>query len=181
MEIETLKDGAKRSLARMLNRSLEVEYDFLLNYPRMIDKLVNYDKITDKQLIKDLEKLGAESLRHFTELSQVVERLGGDPHWRIDTINRLEAIPTLLTHQLRKEKEVLALFIEAKRFVEQYKVKTKVEDFLQRLIDMGWELPKQIILAKDLMAMLDREIAEERNHIKLVEDAIATLEMLTSR
>ena len=64
MEIETITDDAKIAISGILNRSLLVEYDFILNYPRIIDRLVNYDDIHDEQLIGDLDRLGKESMKH---------------------------------------------------------------------------------------------------------------------
>ena len=65
MEIETIKKDAKKSIVDLLNRSLQIEYNLLFNYPRAIYKLVNEDKIDDEQLIKNIEITGIESLRHW--------------------------------------------------------------------------------------------------------------------
>ena len=68
MEARTITDEAKRDLIHVLNESLEIEYDMILNYPRMIEKLENIDKIHDEQLNYDLQLLGRQSIRHFNEV-----------------------------------------------------------------------------------------------------------------
>jgi len=46
--METLKKDAKKSVVAKLNRALQVEYDLIFNYPRMIDKLVNITRFMMK-------------------------------------------------------------------------------------------------------------------------------------
>ena len=179
--METIKDDAKRALTGLLNKSLQVEYDFIMNYPRMIDQIINYEGIRDEQLVKDLEILGKVSLRHFGEISKLVERLGGEPIWKIDVIARLEDVQELLIEQLAKEKEAASIYEDAKRIVVQNKVEVKTGGFLSKVIRIREELPQDIVSADDIIRLLDRQIWDERSHVKLVEDSIATLRALMKK
>ena len=81
MEVETLTDYGRKAIVSILNRALIVEYAFILNYPRMMDKLVNYDKINDEMLNSNFNRLGKESMKHFNDDVKLIERLGGEPAW----------------------------------------------------------------------------------------------------
>ena len=49
MEIVTITDKAKKAIADLCNKSVVVEYDMMLNYPRIIDHIVNFEEIKDEQ------------------------------------------------------------------------------------------------------------------------------------
>lgn len=178
MNIETLKEDARIAIFRILNKSLKVEYKFMFNYPRMIDQLITYEKINDEQLNRDLEFMVKESLRHFKELSNLIERLDGEVEWMFDVIDRLVDVEQMLTQQLENEKLVKSLFEEAKHIAELNKVKVKVRERFDKFIKMKNELPVEILDVNDIISVLNREIIEEEKHIKLVENSIATLNML---
>ncbi len=129
MKIESIKESAKKAIIELLNKQLQVEYAFIINYPRIIDKLIAVDKINDEQLNKDLERLGKDSTRHLGSVGQLIVQLGGEPMWQIEVIDRLVDVDNLLDHQLKKEKVALSLCQEAKRVAERNKVKVKVRDF----------------------------------------------------
>ena len=76
MEIVTITDEAKRAIAKLCNESVIVEYEMILSYPRIIDHIVNFEKIKDEQLVKDIDKLGKDSLRHFTKMDEMIRDLG---------------------------------------------------------------------------------------------------------
>jgi len=95
MEVETIKENGKKAIVDLLNKSLQVEYSFILNYPRIIDNLVII-KIHDEQLIKDLEHVGKESTRHLGSLGQLIVQLGGEPEWQIEVIDRMVDVDRML-------------------------------------------------------------------------------------
>ena len=181
MEVATITDDAKVAISGTLNQALLVEYQFILNYPRIIDRLVLYDKIDDEQLIADLERLGKESLKHFNDAVKLIERLGGEPAWQLDTVQRFENVERLLAMQLEKETEVLSLYKEARLVATKNKKVVKTDDFFGKLIIMVKGLPVDVINVDDIITMLDRVIIDEGRHIRLVKDSLATLNMLMSQ
>jgi len=181
MEIETIKESGKKAIVEILNKSLQVEYTKILNYPRLIDRIVTVDHIHDEQLNRDLEQVGKDSSRHLGSIGQLIVQLGGEPNWQIEVIDRLVDAENMLTHQLGKEKEALSLYQEAKRVVERNKVKVKVRDFFGRLIRMKDELPLDVVNTSDVISTLERIIIDETHHIRLIHDSIATLHMLMNK
>ena len=173
MEVETIKENGKKAIVDLLNKSLQVEYSFILNYPRIIDNLVII-KIHDEQLIKDLEHVGKESTR-------LIVQLGGEPKWQIEVIDRMVDVDRMLVQQLGKEKLALSLCQQAKHLAEQNRAKVKVKDFFGRLIRMQDELPIDVVNINDVISVLDRIIIDEKKHIRLVEDSIATLNVLMNK
>ena len=180
MDIETLTDDGKTILVGLLNKALIIEYDFILNYPRMIDKLVNYDKINDEMLINNLERLGTESMKHFNHGITLIEKLGGEPTWQLGTIERLEEIEELLIKQLEKEKEAISIYRTAILAVHKNKQKAKVKEFFSMLIHANNNLPIKITVP-ELIEHLNIELAEENNHVKIVEDSIAILQLCSNK
>ena len=180
MEVETLTDDGKIILIGLLDKALIIEYDFILNYPRMINKLVNYDKINDEMLINNLERLGSESMKHFNYGIALIEKLGGEPKWQIETIERLEEVEDLLIKQLEKEKEAISIYRTAILAVRKNKQNTKVKEFFNMLIHANDNLPIQITIS-ELIERLNIELAEENNHVKLVEDSIAILQIYSKK
>jgi len=181
MEIETIEDDAKTSIVKLLNEAMQVEYAFILNYPRLIYHLVNLDKIHDKQLINDLEHLGKDSSKHLGLIGQTVVELGGEPMWQIRTIPILTHLEETLPDQLERENAALLLYQQAKRVAEQNRVKTKVGGLFDRFLKGLDELPPDIAIASKIIRTLDDIIGEERHHITLVHDSIATLDMLLGK
>ena len=181
MEIETIKESGKKAIVEILNKSLQVEYTKILNYPRLIDRIVTVDHIHDEQLNRDLEQVGKDSSRHLGSIGQLIVQLGGEPNWQIEVIDRLVDAENMLTHQLGKEKEALSLYQEAKRVAEKNKVEVKVRDFFGRLIRMEDELPYDVVNASDVISTLERIIVDETHHIRLIHNSIATLNMLMNK
>jgi bacterioferritin (cytochrome b1) len=179
VEVETLTDDGKTILIGLINNALIIEYDFILNYPRMIDKLVNYDKINDEMLINNLERLGSESMKHFNHGITLIEKLGGEPKWQIGTIERLEEVEDLLMKQSGKEKEAISIYRAAILAVHKNKQKAKVKGFFNMLIHANDNLPIKITVS-ELIEHLNIELAEENNHVKLVEDSIAMLQIYSN-
>ena len=92
MEIVTITDEAKKAITRLCNEAVVFEYDMILNYPRIIDHIVNFEKIEDEQLIKDLNRLGLDSIGHFSKVKGMVENLGSDMAWLTSTLPRLVGV-----------------------------------------------------------------------------------------
>ena len=179
MDVETISEDAKRRIIELLNRSLQVEYDLLFNYPRVIDKLVNSDKIQDEEIINAMETTGKESIRHFDEVDRLIKKLGGESIWRIDVIDLSQDVGEILDQQLDKEKWVVSWYKEAKQAAEQNKV--KVRGFLGKSAGSSSELPEDFIDVNDIISMLEHHITDELRHQKLVASSIDRLRMLRNK
>jgi len=46
VHVDRINEDGKKAIVRLLNKSIEVEYAFIFNYPRLIDQLVNIQPIT---------------------------------------------------------------------------------------------------------------------------------------
>ena len=179
MTIETLKRDDKKSVAEKLNRALQVEYDMIFNYPRVIDKLVNIERIHDKTLISCLETLGKDSLRHFNEIDNLIVKLGSETQWRVEVMDGLVGVEEILATQLEKEKWVVSWYTSAKRIAEQNKV--KAGGVLGKLTGSPGVLPEDFIDANEIINALARIIRDEKRHAILVKNSINTLKKLMSK
>ncbi len=179
MQIEMISKDAKKSVIQLLNRLLQVEYDLLFNYPRMIDKLVNIDGIHDELIINTLEVMGKESLRHFDEVDQLIRKLGGETIWHIDVLDGLVDVEEILVQQLDKENWAVSWYKEAKKVAEQNKV--KVRGFLGKPLVISNELPEDFVNVNDIISLLERHILDEERHQRLVRGLIDKLSMLKNK
>lgn len=180
MEIVTITDKAKKTIAELCNESVVVEYDLILNYPRIIDHIVNFEKIKDEQLIKDIDRLGSESLGHFSTIDRIIRNLGGTPVWLTGTLPRVVDVADILERQLGKEEAVRDLYKEAKKVAMNSRTTIKVGGFWDRLkgIDIS---ERNIISYQQLVNDLDRLILDEERHIRLAKDSIATFKALAGK
>ena len=177
--METIKDEAKKSIAELLNKSIQVEYDFLFGYPRVIDKLVNVDKINDEQLIENIELIVKESLLHFDEIDRLIRKCGCETIWHINVVGWSVDVEEMLLQLRDKENWVQSWYRQAKRVAEQNKVKASGP--LSRLAGSANILPEDFIDANELISMLDRHIAEEEKHKRLCDDSVNRLSMLKNK
>jgi len=181
MEIYTIKDESKKAIVKLLNRILETEYGFVWNYPRIIDQIVNFHNIHDEQLIGDLEYVGKQSIEHFGYIDRLVVQLGGETTWQLLTIGRVANVEDLLNQQLEKEKEIVSFYKTVKEVVRQNRVKRKIESRLEKFFKQYGEFHERFIDADDIIGSLDRHIAQEERHARLVEDSIHTFKMLMNK
>ena len=181
MKIITITDEAKTVVAALLNKSLLIEYDFILNYPRIIDYIVNYEKIKDEMLIKDLDKLGRDSLSHFSKMESLLKRLGSEPAWQINVFPRIIDVFDILEKQLEKEKNVHKIFADAKKVTMDNKVQADGREFFGKFIKMTDGISEDVITADEIINTLDRLITDEQYHIRIVENSIATLKALVKK
>ncbi len=124
-EIITITDQAKEAIAALYNESVLTEYDMILNYPRIIDHMVNFEEIKDNQLMKDIDKLGKESLGHFGIIDGMMLKLGAKIAWLPNTLPRLVGVDMVLEQQLEKEKAARDLYTEARKIVMANKATVK--------------------------------------------------------
>ena len=46
--VDRINEDGKKAIVSLLNKSIEVKYAFIFNYPRLIDQLVNIEPITQE-------------------------------------------------------------------------------------------------------------------------------------
>ncbi len=177
--MESIKESAKKSIVELLNKSVQIEYDFLFGYPRVVDKLVNIDKIHDERLIENIEVVVKESIYHFDEIDKLIRKCGGETIWHINVVDWSVDVEEMLFQLLDKEKWVISWYQAAKRVAEQNKV--KASGLLNGLTGSVDKLPEGFVDVNELISMLDRHIVEEEKHIRLVEDSINRLNTLRKK
>jgi len=177
MEIVTITDQAKKAIAELCNKSVVIEYDMILNYPRIIDHIVNFKKIKHDQLTKDIDKLGKESLGHFGIIDGMIRSLGAETVWLPSTLPRLVSVTNVLEKQLENEKTVRDLYTEARKTAMANKTTVEVGGVFNvfRTKDIS---ERDIIPFEQIIRNLDRLILDETRHIRIAEDSIATYKAL---
>ncbi|MFC1954479.1 hypothetical protein ACFLVZ_01485 [Chloroflexota bacterium] len=149
----------------------------ILSYPRLIDHIVNFEKIEDQQLVRDIDKLGRESLGHFAKMDLMMRNLGGVIAWKPSALPRLVGIPDELEKQLLKEKTAHDLYSEAREVAKANKNTIKVGGIINKLkgIDIS---DLNIVYYDRIIGGLERLILDEERHIRVVEDSLATCKTL---
>ena len=82
--------------------------------------------------------------------------------------------------QLEKEKEITSIYRQAILVVHKNKRKSKVKEFFNILFHTNDDLPIEIT-APEVIKLLNLELVEENNHIKIVKDSIAVLQMYLNK
>lgn len=178
MEIISITDEAKKAIIELCNRAVTLEYDMIVNYPRIIDHIRNFEKIEDKQILADIESLGRESLGHFNKADRIVTNLGGELEWEADMLPRLVGVEDMLGIQLEKEREAFNTYTQAKQIALHNKKRVKVGGFFNSLL--GKDI-SSIVQLDYIVNELDRLIADEERHARLAEDIIATHKSLLGK
>jgi len=173
MEIVTITDQAKKSISELCNKSVVTEYDMILNYPRIIDRIVNFEKLKNGKLIKDIDQLGKESLGHFGIIDGMIKSLGAETVWPPSTLPKLVSVTNVLEEQLEKEKTVRDLYTEARKTAMANKATVKDGEVFNvfKTKDIS---ERDIIPFEQIIRNLDRLISDETQHIRIVEDSMAT-------
>ena len=171
--VDRITEDGKKAIVSLLNKSIEVEYAFIFNYPRLIDQLVNIEPITQESVASKLELLGKESVQHAGWIMRLIENLGGEPQLPFEVIDRMTDIPSLLLKQLDKEKLVQSLFQQAKLLAEQNQAK----GILARMKTKGALSPDMVKERSRTIRVLERLEIDEGRHIKLVPNIISELNL----
>jgi len=178
MEIETIKDDAKKTIAALCNKAITIEYDMILNYPRAIEHMVNHQKISDEQTIDEMNKLGKDSLGHFNTVSNLVTKLGYEPAWNMSVCDRIPDILHCLNEQLEKEEIARDTYKEIVDIAKRNKIKVKVQESFGRFIQDSGGLDKEILTADEVIDTCSRLMAQEEYHMRIAEDLIGALNVL---
>ncbi len=171
--VDRITEDGKKAIVSLLNKSIEIEYAFIFNYPRLIDQLVNIEPLTQERVAKKLELLGKESVQHAGWIMQLIENLGGEPQLPIGVIGRMTDIPSLLLEQLDKEKLVQSLFQQAKLVAEQNQAK----GILAKMKTMEVGSRDMVKERSHTIRLLERLEIDEGRHIKLVQSIFSELNL----
>ena len=181
MDIITITDDAMKAVADLCNKAILVEYDIIFNYPKLIDHITNFEKIKDDPLIHDIEILGKDSLGHYKIMDTLITRLGQQPAWQIGILPTVVDILNVMEAQLTKEIVARDTYRQAKSIVLNNKKKVRVREFFGKIIRVRDGIGEDIITADEILNILDRLIADEERHARLVKDSMATLTMYLKR
>ncbi|MEE8473368.1 MAG: hypothetical protein V3S82_09395 [Dehalococcoidia bacterium] len=172
LEVDRLTDKQRKSIITLLNTSLKIEYTFVVNYPRLIDQIVNIDRLPAQEAVKGLERLGKQSVQHFGWTGQLIQRLGGSPEWQIDVIDRMVDVVSLLTTQLEREDGARSLYQQAKKVAQEQPSKGALGKLKSIEILLSGS---NFIERSSVIAVLERLVFDEEDHISLVKKIIADL------
>ncbi|MDD4876861.1 MAG: ferritin-like domain-containing protein [Dehalococcoidales bacterium] len=173
LKVDKITDEDKSAITNLLNKSIEIEYSFIFNYPRMIDQLVNIEPIIQEKVAGQLEQLGKESVQHAGWIMRLVENLGGEPVLPLEGINRIADISALLLKQLEKEKSAQSLFKEAKLIAEQ----NQAEGILTWIKAMRSDSTDKSYSRSSTIHILERLEIDEGRHVKIVQNLLSDLNL----
>jgi len=168
-EIDRITKEGKEAIVKLLNDCLDVEYGVILNYPRILDQIINIDTTQSEEFAANVERLGKDSFRHATIVAKIIEELGGKPDFETIVIERMIDIHSMLVAQLGKEKLAMSTYKDAKRIAETSQAKAK--GFFGRL-SSGREESEDNISRSKLIEILTGLESDEASHIKRVETAL---------
>jgi hypothetical protein len=169
-DTDRITESGKRAIVEVLNRIVQAEYSFIINYPRIIDQLVTVEKVADEQLVADLERLARESSEHLGIITQLTTRLGGETAWRITTIDRMVDLDSLGEQQLAGERDAIRLYTDAKRLAEDNPVRS---GFREKLRSSSGAEPDAAPRGETIR-LLEHLSGQERTHERTMEDCLAT-------
>ncbi len=165
-KIDRITEEGKEAIVALLNKGILVEYGMVLNYPRILDQIVNIDKSQSEEFINNAERFGKDSFHHSTIVAKLVEELGGEPEFDMLPIDRMVDIHSLLVEQLGHEKLAESLYKEARLIAQESQAKEK--GLFGKLMSMGEE-PKNDASRSEVIDKLKRLELDEMGHAKRVE------------
>ncbi len=174
-EIDRITEDGKKAIVGILNEGLAVEYIHLVNYPRIIDQLLNMGKVPDDDpCVVVLERLGKDSIEHANIVMRLCTHLGGEPHLAVEPVERISDVWEICQSQMEKEKENLLLFQRAKVIAQKNQV-TKLRGVLDENIRMIRDIPNDIVKRSSVIKLLTALANDEMRHIKLLGTVISDL------
>ncbi len=165
-KIDRITEEGKEAIVALLNKGIHVEYGMVMNYPRMLDQIVNIDKSQSEEFINNAERFGKDSFRHSTIVAKLIEELGGEPEFEMLNIDRMVDIHSLLVDQLGKEKLAESLYKES-RLIDQNN-QAKEKGLFGKLMSIREE-PKKDNSRSGVIEKLKRLELDEMGHAKRVE------------
>lgn len=177
-ETDRITDSAKRAMIDILNRAIQLEYAYIINYPRLIDQIVAIEEVPDQQIVDDLETLGKDSTEHLGIVGELITRLGGKALWRVNVIERIVDVDKLIEQQVAWEKAAMPLYIEAKRLAQNNPVRATVLGEKLRVLFGAEPDPTP---RGETIRLLEHLASQERTHLRLIEDILATYRIMPKR
>jgi len=168
-EVDRITDEGRKAIADLLNQSLQAEYGMILNYPRIMDQIVNIDQSQSEEFANNVERLGKDSFRHATIVAKLIEELGSQPAWEMVVIDRMIDIRSMLVEQLGKEKLAMSVYLDAKHIAQTNQ--TKAKGFFSKLMSPREE-PRGDVSRSKVIDILTGLQNDEWSHIKRVENAL---------
>jgi len=172
-KINRITNKGKKAITDLLNRAMQVEYGVILNYPRIIDQLIKIDNNTNNTLISNLEHLGKDSFRHSSEVSKLIDELGGKVMWEMVAIDVMIDVRSMLVEQLEKEKLAMATYENAKHIAQENQAKP--QGFLDIFSSRRVETRDNVWRSK-VIHTLNRLQQEELNHITTVKAVLLEID-----
>jgi len=179
--MDTISMDAMKAVANLCNQIVLVEYEMILGYPRLIDHLTQFEKIKDKEILDNLDRLGKDSLGHFSRIDRLMAQFGIPMKWTTNLLPRIVDPIHVLNAQLNKEREALELYETARKIVINSKKEAKPRGLISRLFGREKDKEESVISADEVIFLLERHKQDEGRHIRLVEDSIATLKALRKK
>jgi len=168
-EADRITEDSKKLIVGLLNEAMQVEYGVILNYPRILDRIVHMDQVQSQDFADSVERLGRDSFRHATVVAKLIEDLGGEPAWDMVVIDRMIDVESMLVEQLGKEKLMTSVYKEARQIAQKSPAKAK--GFFDRLKNIGQE-PREEVSRSKVIEILTGLESDEQSHIKRVENAL---------
>ncbi len=135
----------KQALIDILKQGIQIEYASIWFYPRLARR------IKDGEAAKIFNQVGQDSVRHSSQVSQMLKKLGVNPESDLlGTVREPEEgeVLSILKTMLEHENNAARLYTEASKLAEDAATKS-------------W---------------LVSQIKEEQNHARMVREVIARLE-----
>ena len=168
---DRIDEEGKRQVISLLNEVIQIEYGFILNYPRIIDQMTLIEEIPDTQLPKEMHRLGTDSCEHSGQATEMIVKLGGSVAFSVEVIPRMIDIHEFLVQQIEKEGAAESVYTRAKRLAEQHAVNSGgLFGSLRALTGAGGE---NLIGRSELIQRLDRMASQEKVHARIAEDLLA--------
>ncbi|MEE8473439.1 MAG: ferritin-like domain-containing protein [Dehalococcoidia bacterium] len=174
-EADSITEEGKRAIVDLINKSvLQVEYSFIVNYPRIIDHFTNVYRVFVESFRPNLEKLGKDSLRHQNLAMEIIRQLGGKPTWSIDDIDRMNDVRRMLSDQLEREKTALSAYLEARDIAKQAQVKG-LKGMMLIIRSVRHRRGDNEASRSNMISMFEKLARDEVGHIRLLEGIMSEL------
>jgi bacterioferritin (cytochrome b1) len=167
-----LTQDAKRSIIILLNKCLEMEYAYTVNYSRLIDQLISNGQVPDPdhKLRSKLEALSKKSAEHLHWTARLIEDLGGEPQWQLAAVDRIVDAHAMLFAQLENEQASLSLFQQAKNVAEY-----DSDDVLAKMKAMLGTASGHITERGNTIRLLEQMSRDEEEHVAILKSLISAV------
>lgn len=175
-EIDRITEDGKKAIVAMLQKGLATEYTHLVNYPRMIDQMLNIEHMPeDDPSVITLESLGEDSIRHVNVVMRLSAQLGGEPRLVVEPVERISDVLAICQHQMENEKENLLQFEQALTIAQANPVK-KAKGIIEENIRILRDKSSDMVQRSNVIEQLKVLAEDEKRHIKMLTLVILDLD-----